>query len=304
MSNLDDILESLKGQQPMIDDPDALTDRIMSSLPDLEPYPQENEGKARFVSIRWRWTAAAACLLIIIGMGGAMWLKEEPQQSMIAEATIAKKENNENVIEHSTQEITKMVTTKRKPSTENSPMVSPSHKGPNPATDNPSDSPEKTNDINEPENLHYVAVKVTDEIPYQDPARVDEFIAKLADFNEVEVVLLDCDLDNNDSTVVSKAYVFEDSKELDLFGRLLQVAYWYDSKTPGYLLNYTHQQLYFTLKDMRRGQKYLWIAERINGGRILLQSTRSVIDVIPSAACHQDYRNKLTLPGIHNQQNI
>ena len=54
MNKTDDILERLRGQQPMIDDPDALTDRIMGSLPDLEPAQQdaepdhqEDEGKAR-----------------------------------------------------------------------------------------------------------------------------------------------------------------------------------------------------------------------------------------------------------------
>ena len=131
---------------------------------------------------------------------------------------------------------------------------------------------------------------------------MDAFIAKLADYNEVKPISLDCN--NSDSTVVSKAYLFEDSQELDLFARLLQVACWYDSKTPGYLLNFSHQQFFFTLKDVRKGQKYLWMAERIGGGRILLQSTRSTINVVPSPACYQDLREKLTLPVNINQQNI
>ena len=37
MNKIDDILEQLKGQQPAIDDPDALTDRIMESLPAPQP---------------------------------------------------------------------------------------------------------------------------------------------------------------------------------------------------------------------------------------------------------------------------
>ena len=149
------------------------------------------------------------------------------------------------------------------------------------------------------QNLHYASMQDT---TYQDPARVDEFIAKLAHYNEVEAVALDCD--HSDSTIVSKAYVFEDSKELDLFARLLQVACWYDSKTPGYLLNFSHQQFFFTLKDLHRGQKYLWMAERIGGGLILLQSTRSTLNVVPSPACYQNFREKLTVPGNINHQNI
>ena len=68
MNRIDDILDSLKGQQPMIDDPEALTDRIIDSLPDLEPNQLEDEGKARIVSFNWRWMAAAASILLIIGI--------------------------------------------------------------------------------------------------------------------------------------------------------------------------------------------------------------------------------------------
>ena len=147
-----------------------------------------------------------------------------------------------------------------------------------------------------PENdFHYAAlVNTADSLTYQDPARMDEFITKLADFNKVETVPMDCTLDNNDSTVVSKAYVFDDSQELDLFGRLLQAACWYDSKTPDYLLNFSHQQFFFTLKDLHKHEKFLWIAERINGGRILLFSTHSPIETEVSSACYQKYREQLT----------
>ena len=68
MNKVDDILERLKGQQPVIGDPDALTDRIMDSLPDWEPseVPQRS---ARVVSMRRRWMTAAASILLIIGVG-------------------------------------------------------------------------------------------------------------------------------------------------------------------------------------------------------------------------------------------
>ena len=64
MNKIDDILEQLKGQQPVIDDPDALTDRIMDSLENL---PQI-QTKARPVHL-WRWVTAAACILLLIGIG-------------------------------------------------------------------------------------------------------------------------------------------------------------------------------------------------------------------------------------------
>jgi hypothetical protein len=141
-------------------------------------------------------------------------------------------------------------------------------------------------------NLHYAAYTTTEDSTYQAPSRMEEFIAKMADYNEVEAVSMDCT--PGDSLAVSKAYVFEDKQELDLFARLLQAACWYDSKTPGYLLNFSHQQFFFTLKDLHKNEKYLWIAERIVGGRILLYSTHSPIETEVSSTCFQKYREQLT----------
>ena len=90
------------------------------------------------------------------------------------------------------------------------------------------------------------------------------------------------------------SYLIEDKEELNLFGRLLQAACWYESKTPGYLLNFSHQQFFFTLKDLRKNEKYLWIAERIIGNRILLFSSHSPIEANVSSVCYQNYREQLT----------
>ena len=147
----------------------------------------------------------------------------------------------------------------------------------------------------ESSNLHYAAdVTQEDTTAYQDPARMDEFIAKLAEFNEVKAVPLHCSSDPDDSTIVSTAYVFEDRQELDLFARLLQAACWYDSKTPGYLLNFSRQQFFFTLKDLRRGEKFLWIMGRLMDGRILLFSTHSPTEAQVSLTCYQAFLEQLT----------
>ena len=144
------------------------------------------------------------------------------------------------------------------------------------------------------ENLHYAAYSPAEDSAYQAPSRMDEFIAKMADYNKVKAVALDCTSGSGDSTIVSTAYVFADKEDFDLFARLLQAACWYDSKTPGYLLNFSHQQFFFTLKDLRKCEKYLWIAERLMDGRILLFSTHSPIETEVSAACYQTYREQLT----------
>ena len=141
-------------------------------------------------------------------------------------------------------------------------------------------------------NLHYAAYTPTEDSTYQAPSRMDEFIAKMAAYNKVEAVSMDCT--PGDSLAVGKAYVFDDKQDMDLFGRLLQAACWYDSKTPGYLLNFSHQQFFFTLKDLHKNEKYLWIAERIVGGRILLYSSHSPIETEVSSTCYQTYREQLT----------
>ena len=141
-------------------------------------------------------------------------------------------------------------------------------------------------------NLHYAAHDPAEETkPYQDPARVDEFIEKMADYHNVKEGQLKC-ATANDSNVVSRVYVFPDKKEVDVFGRLLQVACWYGDETPGYHLNFSHQQFFFELKDQRRQLQYRWIAERING-RILLYGTNAPIGAQTTAACYQEYRNEL-----------
>ena len=141
-------------------------------------------------------------------------------------------------------------------------------------------------------NLHYAAHDPAEEtVPYQDPARVDEFIEKMAAYHNVKEGQLKCAA-ANDSNVVSRVYVFPDKKEVDVFGRLLQVACCYSDETPGYHLNFSHQQFFFELKDQRRQLQYRWIAERING-RILLYGTNAPIGAQTTSACYQEYRNEL-----------
>ena len=142
------------------------------------------------------------------------------------------------------------------------------------------------------DHLHYASAELTkDTLPYQDPARVDEFIAKMAAYNHVKQGELQCTQPAG-SNVVSSVYVFPDNKEIDVFGRLLQVACWYSDETPGYLLSFSHQQFFFELKDMRQQLQYRWIAERVNG-KILLYGTHAPLGTKESPACYQEYRDEL-----------
>ena len=151
------------------------------------------------------------------------------------------------------------------------------------------------------ENLHRASNVINDTVDnYQSPSRMEEFIVKIANYHHIKCDSLSCAIGKDDSDVVSTAYVFPDTEELDLFRRLLQAACWYDDKMPGYLLNYSHQQFFFCLKDMRKGLKYLWIAERVRN-KILLYSTHSPLDTEVSSDGFREYRDKLTNTSINQK---
>lgn len=294
-----DLREALR--RKYADTPKLPADFMTKMRQQTEPEP------ARKVTL-WRWVAAAACLIIIIGIGVMMvpfsshtnderliakQVKSEPKGTL---ATVYPKETDSLPSLNSQFAQPKLpVQTAR--TIENSPSKAkqglvkvPAQPIEMPvATDeSPAQTPLPT------ENLHYASYNPAADTLYQAPSRMDEFIAKMADYNKVKAVALDCTSGSGDSTIVSTAYVFADKEDFDLFARLLQAACWYDSKTPGYLLNFSHQQFFFTLKDLRKCEKYLWIAERLMDGRILLFSTHSPIETEVSAACYQTYREQLT----------
>lgn len=302
MSEIDDILERLKGQRPVISDPDELTDRIMDSLPDISETTEPK--KARVADMRW-WMAVAASLIIIIGIG-AIWMFDSgqpeplqlavgrsvvvPTSSVVADLQSATKESGDSKspAKKASGELKSPATTKA-----NIEESKSSHFVAN-VSIKPEDKAERKSHTTVAPNLHYAAYSPAEDSTYQAPSRMVEFITKIADYNKVKAVPLMCSIGSDDSTAVSMAYVFEDKEELNLFSRLLQAACWYDSKTPGYLLNFSHQQFFFTLKDLRKNEKYLWIAERIIGNRILLFSSHSPIGADVSSVCFQNYREQLT----------
>ena len=286
MNNIDDILERLKGQQPVMSNPDELTEHIMESLPDI------GENKAQVVSIR-RWLSIAACLLVVLGVGTMLLFNANPTQPQVAQLPgkvvpiIGTDSTNHQYSQYqpSIQPVSTTDTKRTKHRCKTDTADKPSAPMPSvPETSRPVEE-------NDP-NLHYATHELTkDTLPYQDPARVDGFIAKLAEYNNVKQGELTCSAPL-DSNVVSAVYVFPDKKEIDVFKRLLQVACWYSDETPGYHLNFSHRQFFFELKDMRKQLQYRWIAERVNG-KILLYSTCAPIEVVVSSACYQEYRDEL-----------
>ena len=45
MTHIDDILEKLKGQQPMLENPDEMVENIMACLPDMEEHGASCKGQ-------------------------------------------------------------------------------------------------------------------------------------------------------------------------------------------------------------------------------------------------------------------
>ena len=231
----------------------------------------------------WRWVAVAASLLLLIGIGVALvpFNKQTEAGSLIVQTVQPVRTDSTGAPSKQTVKSAQAVSTTTSPT-------------PKPVTITPK-APVDTVavSLHTDPNLHYAAYSPEEDSTYQAPSRMVEFITKIADYNKVKAVPLMCSIGSSDSTAVSMAYVFEDKEELNLFGRLLQAACWYDSKTPGYLLNFSHQQFFFTLKDLRKNEKYLWIAERLIGGRILLFCTHSPIEADVSSVCYQNYREQL-----------
>ncbi len=259
----------------------------------------------RGTGMRRRWMAAAAVILLIIGIGTTVMMNQGSgtKDNNLLTGT-EKHEVQPREPQPTRLDTIEISTPKQKlyntPSVHIAQDIKPSKKEPETVVEQKTQPQTTTTPVTRTEpNLHYAAYSVAQDTIYQDPARMDEFIAKFASHYDIKQTKLECS-DPKDGNATTVAYVFPDNKEIDVFGRLLQIACWYDSKTPGYLLNFSHQQLFFTLKDQRKGQKYLWIAERVNDDRILLYCTHSPTEANVSSACYQKYREQLTNNNSHS----
>ena len=122
---------------------------------------------------------------------------------------------------------------------------------------------------------------------------MNDFIAKFANYYKVTPVAMNCADDSTETRVVSNAYVFPDEEEVNVIGRMLQMAVKYGNDAPGYGLSLSRDQFIFQLCDKRKHTKYLWLAERVRG-YILLYATHAPIEAELSSACYQDFRENFT----------
>jgi len=81
MNKTDEILERLKGQQPVIDDPEDLTERIMSSLPDRE-VPRHD--RRNLVGRTLLYTSSIAAVLLV---GFFLYQNRPKEQPVVTQQT-------------------------------------------------------------------------------------------------------------------------------------------------------------------------------------------------------------------------
>lgn len=291
MNYKSDILDRLKGQQPVIDNPEELTDSIMNSLPEQDAPVEKQERRSRLVPLSWRW--AAACLLIIIGIGVSYQFSDSPQPISQNSTDL------HNKLHGLSQQTPRTFTTK---------STDFQHKVHGLLSQSPRTSAKETTDSSTTErsqpvspvlqptdpNVHYAHHPATtdEDTTYLAPSLVNDFIAKFANYYKVTPVALNCADDSTETRVVSNAYIFPDKEEVNVIGRMLQIAVKYGNDAPGYGLSLSRDQFIFQLSDNRKQTKYLWLAERV-GGRILLYATHAPLESQLSMACYLEYRNKL-----------
>lgn len=287
---------AFEATQPQV--PADFTGRVMKRI---EEQPSVYQSKRRRV---WQYpiiAAVAASLLLIIGIGALIWM-QRGNETQMPDKSLAVTTHVDRSPRPSYPETSNLRTSTSQPHASRSvrtlrtqsPLPTHPESAPDGLTSAPNEDCSQTEPVTQEEpRLHYAThiQTKTDTVSYQDPVRVDEFIAKMADYYDVRQGELTCSV-HADSNVVSTVYVFPDKQDINLFNRLLQVACWYSDETPGYLLSFSHRQFFFELKDVRRQLQYRWIAERING-KILLYGTNAPIGAETSSACYQEYRDEL-----------
>ena len=232
-----DLREALK--RKYADTPQLPADFITKMQEETLTHSLPNRERRKSVL---RWIAAAACLLIIIGVGinyKFFRITDVPSQN----ATMS-----ESMMAHQTKTAVDEETlssSSSKPADEQSVGNGLAVRSMQTEQQLTAHKQKEVTDKSEPErkvqveaatstpNLHYAAQSLTYDSTYQAPSKMNAFIDKIAEYNKVKGVMLDCTSDCDGNNVVNTAYVFQDTKELDLFARLLQAACSYDSKTPG-----------------------------------------------------------------------
>ena len=216
MNYKSDILDRLKGQQPVIDNPEELTDSIMNSLPEQDAPVEKQERRSRLVPMAWRWVAAAACLLLIIGVGVSYQFSDSPQ------AISQNSTDLHNKLHGLSQQTPRTFTTNSTDFHDKVHGLLPQSPRTSEKESTDSSSTRRSQPVDpvlqhtDP-NVHYAhhSTATSEDTTYLAPSLVDDFIAKFANYYKVTPVAMNCADDSTETRVVSNAYVFPDKEEVN-----------------------------------------------------------------------------------------
>lgn len=271
----------------------------------------------------WRWVAAAACIALVAGIGTAILFADRTIQDKGMTARIEAEEKAE--IQEFNAFVADTVTEpidapkpkvtapeqKAKPAAKPKPAAEP-QPSPNPnlrmerpqyaenepktvAADTASTNIAATQDV---ANTGYAENQSKNDDTYLDPALMDEFILKMAEYQGVNKIKSECSI-ANDTLFDESFYVFPVKEDYDVLGRFLLMASYYSNTAPGYIFNNSEQQIFFSIDDEQNGLNYLWIAERIGDSKIMIYSVHAPINIEYESDCYQQFYDDLTFANFN-----
>ena len=311
--NDNDIREALRRSEekrtaPTV--PDDFFDSVMGKI----------EAEPKTIKL-WRWVAAAACIALVAGIGSAILFADKTivESTPIAETVIMENtEKQPTDIAEADSVAEPVVVPEPKieaPKTKAAPAAKPKPatqlaSNPNLRMERPQyaenepttiavDSVTIDNATSQDEaNINYAEKQSKGSEKYLDPALMDEFILKMAEYQGVNKIKSECSI-VSDTLFDESFYVFPVKEDYDILGRFVLMASYYSNTAPGYIFNNSEQQVFFTIDDEQNGLNYLWIAERIGNSNVMIYSVHAPIDIEYKSDCYQQFYNNLTFANFN-----
>lgn len=255
----------------------------------LDAIDDEADAKHKTIKL-WRWVAAAACIALVAGIGSAILFADRTIQEseMIAETPVEEKIENQQSTAIKTDTVTEPAAIPEPKIEAPKPKAKPTAK-PKPAAE-PQPAPNPNLRMERPT---YAENEPKTDDTYLDPAKMDEFILKMAEFQGVNKIKSECSI-ASDTIFDESFYVFPAKEDYDVLGLFVLMASNYSNTTPGYIFNNSEQQVFFTIDDVQNGLNYLWIAEQIGNSNVMIYSVHAPIDIEYKSDCFQQFYNDLT----------
>ena len=311
--NDNDIREALRrseGKRTAPTVPDDFFDSVMGGI----------EAEPKTIKL-WRWVAAAACIALVAGIGSAILFADKTivESTPIAETVIMENTEKQPTDIAETDSVAEPVVvpepkieapkTKAAPATKPKPATQPAP-NPNLRIERPqyaeneqktiaADSATIDNATSQDKaNINYAEKQSKGSETYLDPALMDEFIFKMAEYQGVTKIKSECSI-ANDTLFDESFYVFPVKEDYDILGRFVLMASYYSNTAPGYIFNNSEQQIFFSIDDEQNGLNYLWIAERIGDSKIMIYSVHAPIETEFESDCYQQFYNDLTFANFN-----